>query len=214
MHALVFLALIPSAPAPSDIPKELQKLQGIWKMTASERGGVAGPTPPAGFPDRSTLVVVGDAYVFTTHAGTIKIDLEKKTADLTITEGRYKGATLPGLLEISGDTLKLAIQSPSATTRGARGAPTTRERPKELKTEDGTTHILYTFERDAKATKEQAATKLKELKDALPAAPSGFGPAPTTSRATEDMLRQIIERLDRIEKRLDEMEKKQSKPEK
>jgi uncharacterized protein (TIGR03067 family) len=214
MHALLFLALVPSAPAPPDVPKELQKFQGIWKVTATERGGTTSPTPPAALTDRMTLVVVGDAYVFSTHAGTVKIDVDKKTVDLTITEGRYKGMTLPGQLELSDkdNTLKLAIPSPTPTgRRGGPVAPAAPERPKTIKSEEGTTYMVYTFQRDAKATKEQAATKLKELKDSL-TSPVTFGPA--NSRTTEDMLRQIIERLDRIEKRLDEMEKKQGKSEK
>jgi hypothetical protein len=123
--------------------------------------------------------------------------------------------TLPGLLELSDNTLKLAIPSPTpAGRRGGPGgpvAPAAPERPKTIKSEEGTTYMVYTFQRDAKATKEQAATKLKELKEGL-TSPVTFGPA--NSRTTEDMLRQIIERLDRIEKRLDEMEKKQGKSEK
>jgi uncharacterized protein (TIGR03067 family) len=210
MHTLLFLALVPSAPAP---PEKADKLQGIWKVTAVESRGTALPPALRAANDRSTLVVVGNEYVFGAHAGTVKFDLEKKTADLTITEGRYKGIVLPGLIELSGDTLKLAIPTPRVPGRGARAAAAP-ERPKDLKTDEGTSHTLYAFERDAKATKEQVAAKMKELKEGLANPTSGFAVNPVSDRTTQDLLRQIVERLDRIEKRLDEMEKKQSKPEK
>jgi uncharacterized protein (TIGR03067 family) len=217
MHTLLFLALIPSAPAPAekDVPKELKALQGVWKITAVEQGGRNAATfGPAGV-DRPPLVIVGNSYVLANHAGTLKADPDKKEADLSISEGRYKGQTLPALFEVSGDTLKLAVPTLSARTRG--GKPADLERPKELKSETGTRYMLYTFERDTKATKEQAAAKLKEQKErlALQGTPSGFpvanGP---TAASNEALLKQIIERLDRIEKRLDEMEKKQGKPDK
>src|SRR3712207_5799138 len=107
---------------------ELEKLQGIWKLT--ERATATNVFPPAKgvTAERYTLVVGGDAYVLYTHAGTIKFDPAKKTVDLTITDGRYKGTTVPGLYELSGDTLKLAIHAP-----GARAAGT--DRPKALKPE-------------------------------------------------------------------------------
>src|SRR5262245_43948134 len=110
MHTLLFLALVPSAPAP---PDKTDKFQGVWKMTAMENRGNPAPAALLALADRFTLVVVGDAYVLNTHAGTVKFDPEKKTADLTITEGRFKGTTLPALIELSGDTLKLALASPS-----------------------------------------------------------------------------------------------------
>jgi hypothetical protein len=145
-------------------------------------------------------VVVGDAYILYTQAGSITLDPDKKTVDLTITEGRNTGQTLPGLFELSGDTLNIALPG----TGFGKG-----ERPAELKTGPGTTHTLYTLERDAKATKEDAEAKLKALKAALPpSATTPFGPTTASDRATQELLRQVLEKLDRIEKRLDEIEKK------
>ncbi len=214
MHALLFLALVPSAPAPAekDVPKELKPLQGVWKVTAVEQGGRSvtgfGPGPA----ERPPLVIVGNGYVLGgSHAGTLKVDADTKAIDLTVAEGRSRGQVLPALFEVSGDTLKLAIPS---TTRGAPGAARTVERPKELKSETGTRHTLYTFERDSKATREQAEAQFKRLKDILSAGPGNGFPSGSTAATNEALLRQIIERLDRIEKRLDEMEKKQGKPDK
>src|SRR4051812_45095810 len=151
---------------------ELEKLQGIWKLT--ERETRTGTFPPAKGPgaiaERYTLVVSGDGYVLATHGGTIKFDPAKKTVDMTITDGRYKGATVQGLYELSGDTLKVAITVPSI-----RGGVV---RPTALKPENDATHTLYTFEKDGKATKDDVATKLKDLKSGLPAGAAAlqFGP--------------------------------------
>lgn len=218
MHTLLFLALIPSAPAPAEkekeVPKELKALQGVWKVTATEQNGRV--VTPFGGPgaERPPLVIVGNEYVFLSNQiGTLKVDPEKKEIDLTGTEGRYKGQTLPGLFEITDDTLKLAI--PGVTRAAARGTPPAApERPKELKSDAGARVILYTMERDKKATKEQAAAQLKEQKERITAqlGPGAFGNA--SAATNEALLRQIIQRLDRIEKRLDEMEKKQGKSDK
>jgi uncharacterized protein (TIGR03067 family) len=201
MHAILLLALAaPLAADPDETKSDKTKLQGVWKVTAVESRGAALPGDRLNT-DRYTLVIVGDDYVLLTHAGTVTFDRDKKTLDMKITDGRYKGRdlTLKGLYELTDDTLKIAIPSPAA-----RGS----DRPLELKTGENTTHTLYTFERDKKAKKEDAEAKLKELKTALPDGPQGFTPRTTTDRTTQELLKQIIERLDRIEKRLDAIEKK------
>jgi uncharacterized protein (TIGR03067 family) len=204
MNAMIMLAAslaLPVGVVGEDGKKEAERLQGVWKLTAMESRGRAFPVDQLGGAERYTLVVSGDAYVLSNHAGTLKAEPAQRHVDLTITEGRYKGNTVAGIYELTGDSLKLAIPSP------ARGS----ERPKELK---GEAHTLYTFERDAKATKEQAAARLKELTGAVASQSRvGFpgGPAdrrPASDPATLEMLRQIVERLDRIDKRLDALEKK------
>jgi uncharacterized protein (TIGR03067 family) len=203
MHTLLLLAVLPSAPLDADKPKappkEFEKIQGIWKVTTMESSGVA-RAPTARTAARYVLVVVGDTYVLNTHAGTIALDLGKKTVDMKITEGRYKGQTLPGIFELSGDNLKIAFPSP--VTGG--------ERPKELKSGPDTSILVYTLVRDPKATREEAEAKLKDLRSTLatgtPARGTSFTPA--MDRTTQDLLKQILEKLDRIEKRLDELEKK------
>jgi hypothetical protein len=92
-----------------------------------------------------------------------------------------------------------------------RRPPSTKlifECPKDLKSETGLRVTLYTFERDTKATEEQAAARLKEQKGRV-VAQAGSGPSAATNEA---LLKQIIERLDRIDKRLDELEKRLDKP--
>ena len=161
MYALLFLALIPSAPAPRESPKDLDKLQGIWKVTAMESRGILRPVAVGNAGQARAIVIAGDAFAWTTVAGTLKIDSKKKTVDLVVTEGRYKGEVIPGLYELSGNTLKLAVPSPLVRLGNVR----TAERPAELKTGPETRHSLYTFERDVTATKAEAAAKLKERKE-------------------------------------------------
>jgi hypothetical protein len=118
---------------------------------------------------------------------------------MAVTESRssvYKGRTIPGTYELKGNSLKLAIGS---ARRGYQ------DRPAELGAGVGTTHTLFTFERDAKATKEEAATLLKQRKEAANAQPAPpFLPGEARSA---DLLRPVLERLDRLEKRLAEVEK-------
>jgi uncharacterized protein (TIGR03067 family) len=214
MHALLFLALIASAPAPAEkekeVPKELQAFQGVWKViavTQAPRRGSGGVAPVT---DCRALVIVGDAFGWygVTGAGTITVDPEKKEADLKAAEGAYKGQVIPALFEVSGDTLRLAV--PRLTRTGSDGAPVAVERPKALNGRGGT-NTVYTFERDTKATKEDAAAKLKEQKERIA---SRFGPGGAngpTAAANEALLKQLIERLDKIDKRLDELEKRRDK---
>jgi hypothetical protein len=70
--------------------------------------------------------------------------------------------------------------------------------------------MLYTLERDARATKADAEAKLKDLKAYLASATDRFGPVgpPAIDRTTEDLLKQVLEKLDCIEKRLYALEKK------
>jgi uncharacterized protein (TIGR03067 family) len=168
MHLLLFLAVIPSAAPPVE-----KGFTGIWKLTAVEMEDVALPARQLNKANDYTLVIVGENYAWRaptslgrpasadriltvgrslTHAGTLKPDAKKKALDLTITEGRDKGNVLLALFELKGDTLRIATTNP-----GGKGA-----RPEELKGK----HFLYTFERDTRATQEQADTKRKELQEA------------------------------------------------
>src|SRR5262245_1409876 len=195
MHASLLLALAaPLAADPDETKSDKAKLQGIWKVTTVESRGA---TQPGLNTDRYTLVIVDDNYILLTHGGTVTFDRDKKTVDMKITDGRYKDRSLQGLYELTDDTLKIAIPTPASRNSA---------RPKDLKTGTDTTHTLYTFERDKKAKKEDAEAKLKELKTALPDGPTGFTRTTPTDRTTQELLKQVIERLDRIEKRLDSLE--------
>src|SRR5947208_15409725 len=117
MQALMFLLLCPAVPLDAkgeDLPRELTKLQGIWKPTALESRGTELPVERLGTSGRYTLVIVGNGYALSTHGGTLKIDATKQAVDLAITDGRYKGTTLLGLYELKDNTLRLALPSPLA----------------------------------------------------------------------------------------------------
>jgi len=114
-------------------------------------------------------VIVGDAYVFgynagtfrSLHAGTIKVDPLTKTVDLVIKAGLDKRGTLPGLFDLSENTLKLALPNSSLVRDGK-----TTNRPATLQPGPETRHLLYTFMRDTTVTREQAKGKLKEMRKA------------------------------------------------
>jgi uncharacterized protein (TIGR03067 family) len=192
----ILLAALALVPVPEDggAKAALANFQGVWKATAVESRG---RNLLAGFgqrtPDAYTLVVAGDAYVLNSHSGTVRFDLAKKHIDLTITEGRFKGATLTGIYELKDGTLKIALPGPSRPA----------ERPADFKSAQESLYV-YTFTRED-ATAEKAAAKLKELKAAVAAQAAPLA----RSDSTATLLREVIERLDRIEKRLDAMEKKE-----
>jgi uncharacterized protein (TIGR03067 family) len=213
MHALAYLMLSAALAVPAgdekEAPKDLDKLQGVWKVTAGTLRGTE--LLPARFqlPNYS-LVVVGDRYVFSTHGGTLTLDPAKRTVDLAITTGRYSGTTLLGRYELKGDTLKLIL--PATLLRPEGRVP-------EWKAGEAHPEAVYTLERDGKATKDDAAALLKNRTDALPnraiggfggkgGAVPGKGAFAQPAAATERLLERILERLERIEERLDALEKK------
>jgi uncharacterized protein (TIGR03067 family) len=218
--ACVILSAALAVPAgeEKEAPKDLDKLQGVWNITAVMSRG-SDMTAFVAKTAMYTLVVAGDHYVFSTHGGTITLDAAKGTVDLDIKSGRYAGNTLLGRYELKGDTLKLILPASVAKPDG---------RVPELKAGEAHPGLVCTFERDAKATKEQAAAQLKDRTDALPGrlgggvGGKGFGGGPAgaakggffnpPAAATEKLLERILERLERIDERLDALEKKLPAP--
>jgi uncharacterized protein (TIGR03067 family) len=196
-------------------PKDTDKLQGVWQVTAANRGAL--PLKVNVELPTYTFAIVGDRYVFMTHGGTFTLDPENGHFDLQVTAGRYSGKTLPCRYELKDDTLTITL--PSSLINPMR--------PADPKQGDGLAGVTYTLKRDAKATKDDADKALKDRTAALPdkagfggvkavgkggggfANPGGggFGPAAPPA-ATEKLLERILERLERIEQRLDALEKK------
>jgi uncharacterized protein (TIGR03067 family) len=211
---LVGAALAVPAGDEKQAPKDTERLQGVWQVTAANRGGLA---LNAKFDLPSyTFAIVGDRYVFMTHGGTFTLDTEKGHFDLQVTAGRYSGKTLPCRYELKDDTLTITL--PSSIINPMRPDP---------KQGDGPVGVIYTLKRDAKATKADADKALKDRIAALPdkagfgvkggkggggfANPGGgFAPAPPppAAAATEKLLERILERLERIEQRFDALEKR------
>jgi uncharacterized protein (TIGR03067 family) len=104
---------------PAPIAKALVPLQGTWVLSSPDGQAMM----PGG---ELALVITGDTYAQTvngqvTERGTIKLDAAKKpmAIDLIITEGDDAGKTQLGVIEVTGDDMKGALNVPSDTTRPA-----------------------------------------------------------------------------------------------
>src|SRR5215208_2492994 len=64
-------------------------------------------------------------------SGTMTVDAAKKTIDRMPNEGQYKGKTLAGVYELTGDTLKIAFAEPG------------KERPAKVADGEGVTVAVY-----------------------------------------------------------------------
>src|SRR5262249_5711830 len=122
-------------PAKEDVKKELDKLQGEWKMVSLEQRGKKAPDEEV---KAYTLTIKGDQWIVSVQdregrGMTIKIDPSKnpKTIDLTQKLGE-KEVVSQGIYKLEGDTLTLC------RTQGKQ------ERPKEFKTtEDGGILVVW-----------------------------------------------------------------------
>ena len=183
---LACLVLLGDPAADADAKRELQNLQGVWRTRAPNEQLVY------------TLVIVGETYAFSSQVGKLKLDPAKQTCDLIIEEGFYKGKTVPGLYELEGDVLRIAMGLAS----DPMGRPTGFEENRDKN------HRVYVFYRDAMATKEQAAALLRERTEAvIKRAQEATRRAPVTQEAFQ----QLLDKLDKIEKRLDALEKRPDK---
>jgi uncharacterized protein (TIGR03067 family) len=119
---LIAAAALPAAAADDDAAKkDLDKMQGVWKVQSAT---AEGRVQPADEIARWQLTVEGDKYALKTfmteeQKGTIKLDPSKKPAAVDFAKG---DKTFPGIYEIDGDTLKIAVGKP-----GGAGRPTAFE---------------------------------------------------------------------------------------
>jgi uncharacterized protein (TIGR03067 family) len=116
----------------ADVAKELEKFRGAWTF---ESVGVGGKEVSAAEFKGVTVTFAGDKYTVkkgddVIQAATLKLDPSRspKAFDVTVAEGPNKGMVLPGIYEISGDTLKVCFD-PEGKERptqfqGATGAQT------------------------------------------------------------------------------------------
>ena len=93
-------------------------VQGTWVVAS-----INGESGPAGAQEM-TLTFTGDKYEQSlggsvNERGTFKVDASKKpmTIDLAIGEGSDAGKSQLGIVEVSGDTMKLHLDSPGAGQR-------------------------------------------------------------------------------------------------
>ena len=93
-------------------------VQGTWVVAS-----INGETAPMGAQEM-TLTFTGDKYEQAlggqvNERGTIKVDTSKKpmTIDLAIGEGSDAGKTQLGIFEVSGESMKLHLDTPGAGQR-------------------------------------------------------------------------------------------------
>jgi uncharacterized protein (TIGR03067 family) len=121
--------------------KDLEKIQGVWKFESVEEDGRQLPKDEVA----QTITFKGDAFTVkrgdaVLQAGTHQLDPTKKPAavDAKITEGEQKGATMLGIYELAGDTIKVCFD------------PMGKKRPTEFKAAAGSGHFLATLKREKK----------------------------------------------------------------
>lgn len=132
----VVAGLLLAADSPKDdaAKKDLEKLQGAWKLVARAEGE-----------DNDTgarMVIKANKYTFTngdqSEEGTFKLDPGAKPAaiDLKIESGNDKSKAQVGIYKVEGDTWTVCLGLPGET-----------ERPKEFAAKEGSS-LLFVFKRD------------------------------------------------------------------
>jgi len=113
MNALVLgLAFTLMAPAPKEAPKESPKIEGEWTVESFDGNGDKGPD--AGsilFRFAEGKVSIKEGKREKAEEASYTLDLKKKPATIDIRpENRGgKGEVVLGILEISGDTMKICF---------------------------------------------------------------------------------------------------------
>lgn len=142
MKVLLLPALAASlmaAPQDNDAKKELEKLQGTWKMVALEVEGQ--PVPPQKF-DQATLVIKGDRYLVDTGKTKTEVALTldpskaPKYVDLTFLDGPNKDQVGKAIYSLEGDTFKIC-----------RGLLTEADRPRQFATAPKSGQYVVTWQR-------------------------------------------------------------------
>ena len=137
---LVVLALVGAEPAVEDRgQKELDRLQGTWKVLRVDVNGA--PMPLKAF-QKVTILVKGDEITFTLEDkiyDKLTFDPDPTTkprsADLRHTSGLKKGVRERAIYELQGDQLKLCIAQPR------------QKRPTDFISEEGTGQQLFLLKR-------------------------------------------------------------------
>jgi uncharacterized protein (TIGR03067 family) len=122
-----------------DVEKELKKFHGAWTFASVEAGGQKMPIEQF---EGMTVTFTGDTYAVkkgdqVLQAGKQKLDPSKspRAIDVTITEGPNKGATMLGIYEIDGDTLKVCFDEEG------------KKRPTQFKSPEGSQTFVNVHKR-------------------------------------------------------------------
>jgi uncharacterized protein (TIGR03067 family) len=122
--------------------KDLDGIQGTWRMVSREKDGKADAADAI----KDVLMTnEGNKFSFKGSAsgagamkGTLRLDASKKpkTMDRMPSDGPQKGKTLPGIYSLEGDKLTICV------------ALTGKERPKEFATTAKSGRVLSVFKRE------------------------------------------------------------------
>jgi uncharacterized protein (TIGR03067 family) len=151
---------------------DLEKLQGVWNITALETDG---SELPDNMFSGAQIAIKGDTFeslsMGMVYSGKITLDVAKKPKhfDITFTEGHAKGKTNYGIYEIKGDSWKLCL------------CTTGKDRPKSLATKPGSGFALETLKRATGGAKSFSTgrpgpSKLEKSAKSMTAAKKSGGP--------------------------------------
>lgn len=139
---LPVLLLLAAEPPKDDVKKDLDLLQGEWKMVSGESDGQklsdniieTGRRIMKG--DETTVEINGNLLM----KAKITLDPSKKpkAIDYKITEGRNADKKVLGIYELDGDTVKFCFSSPDA------------ERPTDFTAKQGSKRVLSVWKRAKK----------------------------------------------------------------
>jgi uncharacterized protein (TIGR03067 family) len=136
---LVGVGLVLGADAPQEpaVKKDLENLQGTWKLVSAMQDGKALSEDKV---KRTTIVFQGNKFTFpgqseqaTSKEGTIKIDQTKKPKRMDARS--TQGEVMLGIYEINGDHYKVCF------------APPGKKRPSTFVSTAGNGYILQVWER-------------------------------------------------------------------
>jgi len=120
--------------------KDLDGLQGSWKLVSSMRDGKALPKDKV---KKTTIVIKDDTFVFpdsaeyaTSKEGTIKLDATTKPKQMDATSTDKE--VMLGIYELDGDRYKVCF------------APTGKPRPSEFASKPGSGNLLQVWKRKKK----------------------------------------------------------------
>jgi uncharacterized protein (TIGR03067 family) len=119
--------------------KDLEALQGEWKLVSATRDGKTMPTDDVKV---MKCTIKGDKFTITrdgkvVEGGAVKLDAAKTPREIDLPLGDGKKTAL-GIYELSGGKYKMCYSPPG------------KERPKDFEAQEGTGRTLSVWEREKK----------------------------------------------------------------
>ena len=136
---IVAAGLLVAADGPQEeaAKKDLEKLQGTWKLVSATQDGKALADDKV---KRTTIVFKGNQFRFpgeaeqaTSREGTVQLDPTKKPKQMDATSPQ--GEVMKGIYEVEGDRYQVCF------------APTGKERPGEFASKSGSGFIFQVWQR-------------------------------------------------------------------